>query len=192
MVVTVRRPDNIDSEVPARTAAGVYSIRIIPISAVLGMATEIEQKLNDELKDAMRAGDEVRRDAVRMLRAAMKNEEIELRHPLTQEEAERVVARLAKRHRESIEQFRQGNRPDLVAREETQLAVVERFLPQLMPRDGVEAIVRETLAGLDLGGPRAQGAAMAALSPKLRGKADMKLVSEIVRSILAADGTGSR
>lgn len=156
------------------------------------MATEIEQQLNDELKDAMRAGDEVRRDAVRMLRAAMKNEEIELRHPLTQEEAEHVVARLAKRHRESIEQFRQGNRPDLVAREETQLAVVERFLPQLMPRDEVEAVVRETLAGLDLSGPRAQGAAMAALSPKLRGKADMKLVSEIVRSVLAADGTGSR
>ena len=156
------------------------------------MATEIEQKLNDELKDAMRAGDEVRRDAVRMLRAAMKNEEIELRHPLTQEEAERVVTRLARRHRESIEQFRQGNRPDLVAREETQLAVVERFLPQLMPRDEVEGVVRDMLARLDLSGPRAQGAAMAALSPKLRGKADMKLVSEIVRSMLAADGTGSR
>lgn len=156
------------------------------------MATEIERQLNDELKDAMRTGDEVRRDAVRMLRAAMKNEEIELRHPLTQEEAERVVARLAKRHRESIEQFRQGNRPDLVAREETQLAVVERFLPKLMPREEVEEVVRTTMAELDVSGPRAQGAAMAALSQKLRGKADMKLVSEIVRSILAASGTGSR
>jgi uncharacterized protein YqeY len=122
-----------------------------------------------------------------MLRAAMKNEEIELRHPLVQEEAERVVARLAKRHRESIEQFRQGNRPDLVEREEAQLAVVERFLPQLMPRDEVEAIVHATLAGLDVSGPRAQGAAMAAIAPKLRGKADMRLVSEIVRSVLAAN-----
>lgn len=156
------------------------------------MATQIEQQLNDELKDAMRAGDEVRRDAVRMLRAAMKNEEIELRHSLTQEEAERVVARLAKRHRESIEQFRQGNRPDLVAREETQLAVVERFLPTLMPREEVEEVVRATMAEIDLSGPRAQGVAMAALSQKLRGKADMKMVSEIVRSILAASGTGSR
>jgi uncharacterized protein YqeY len=156
------------------------------------MATEIEQQLDNELKDAMRTGDEVRRDAVRMLRAAMKNEEIERRHPLTQEEAERVVARLAKRHRESIEQFRQGNRTDLVQREETQLAVVERFLPQLMPRDEVEAIVRETMAGLDVSGPRAQGAAMAALSPKLRGKADMKFVSELVRSLLAASPAESR
>lgn len=154
------------------------------------MATDIEQKLTDELKDAMRSGDEVRREAIRMLRAAMKNEQIELRHPLSQEEAERVVARIAKRHRESIDQFRQGNRADLVAREQEQLAVVERFLPQLMPRDEVEAIVRETLAGLDLSGPRAQGAAMAALSPKLRGKADMKLVSELVRAALAANAGG--
>jgi uncharacterized protein YqeY len=156
------------------------------------MATEIEQQLSDELKDAMRAGDEVRRDAIRMLRAALKNEEIELRHPLTQQEAERVVVRLAKRHRESIDQFRQGNRPDLVQREETQLGVVEKFLPQLMPNAEAEAIVRETLAGLDLSGPRAQGAAMAAVSPKLRGKADMKFVSELVRSMLAASPAESR
>jgi uncharacterized protein YqeY len=155
------------------------------------MATEIEQQLDNELKDAMRSRDDVRRDAVRMLRAAMKNESIDLRHPLTQEEAERVVARLAKRHRESIEQFRQGNRPDLVEREESQLAVVERFLPTLMPREEVEAIVRQTFAEQNFAGPRAQGAAMAALSPKLRGKADMKMVSEIVRSLLAASAAES-
>jgi uncharacterized protein len=103
-----------------------------------------------------------------------------------------VVGRIVKRHRESIEQFRQGNRPDLAEREESQLAVVERFLPELMPADQVEAIVRETMASLDMSGPRAQGAAMAALSPKLRGNADMKLVSEIVRSVLAANAAESR
>jgi uncharacterized protein YqeY len=146
----------------------------------------IQERLTEELKGAMRSGDEVRRDAVRMLRAALKNEEIELRHPLSEEEAQTVVARLAKRHRESIEQFRQGHRDDLVAREEAQLAVVERYLPTLMAREDVEAQVRETMAGMDVSGPRAQGAIMAALAPKLRGKADMKLVSEIVRDQLAA------
>lgn len=156
------------------------------------MATEIEERLTDELKDAMRAGDDVRRDAVRMVRAALKNEQIELRHPLTQEEAERVVARLAKRHRESIDQFTKGNRPDLVEREERQLAVVEQFLPTLLPPNEVEKVVREALAGLDLGAPRAQGAAMAAVSSRLRGKADMKLVSELVRSIVAAHAAESR
>jgi uncharacterized protein YqeY len=156
------------------------------------MAAEIEERLTDELKDAMRAGDEVRRDAVRMLRAALKNEQIEQRRPLTQEEAERVVARLAKRHRESIDQFRQGHRDDLVAREELQLAVVEKFLPTLLPADEVEKIVREMLADVDLSAPRAQGTAMAAVSPKLRGKADMKLVSELVRSMVAAHAAESR
>ncbi len=158
----------------------------------MGMAAEIEQRLADDLKDAMRTGDEVRRDAIRMLRAALKNEQIALRHPLTQQEAERVVVQLAKRHRESIDQFRQGHREDLVEREVLQLAVVERYLPTLLPADEVEKIVRETLIGVDLSAPRAQGAAMAAVSPKLRGKADMKLVSELVRSMVAAQTAEAR
>src|SRR5215217_7103950 len=98
------------------------------------MATEVEQQLNDELKDAMRSGDEVRRDAVRMLRAALKNEQIELLRPLTDDEADAVVTRIAKRHRDSIAEFKKGKRPDLVAHEESQLAVVERFAKvQMMP-----------------------------------------------------------
>lgn len=151
---------------------------------------DLEQRLTDELKDAMRTGDDVRRDAIRMLRAALKNEQIELRHPLSEQEAQRVVARIAKRHRESIEQFEQGHRPDLVAREQAQLAVIERFLPTLMSREEIEAEVRAALAGVDASSPRAQGAVMAALAPRLRGKADMKLVSEIVREQLAAAGSG--
>jgi uncharacterized protein len=170
------------------------------------VATAIEQKLNDELKDAMRSGDDVRRDAVRMLRAALKKEELDIqqraydgakkkgqepdssaiRTALTDDDAVRVVNRLAKQHRESIDQFRKANRLDLAAHEESQLAVVERYLPQLMPREQVEVIVRETVAGMDTStGLKAQGAVMAALSPKLRGKADMKIVSEIVRGLLA-------
>jgi len=149
---------------------------------------DLQQNLNDELKTAMRAGDEVRRDAISMLRAALKNEEIELRHPLSEEESHRVVTRIAKRHRESIDQFTKGNRPDLVERESAQLAVVERFLPTMMSREQVEAEVRAALAGVDTSGPRGQGAAMAAVAPRLRGKADMKVVSEVVREMLAADG----
>lgn len=182
------------------------------------MATEIEQKLTDELKDAMRSGDGVRRDAVRMLRAALKKEELDLqqqqalaaakraghpnlnsvdvstldigeRYALTDEDAVRVVNRMVKQHRESIDQFRKANRADLAEHEEAQLAVVEKYLPQLMPREQVEVIVRETVSGMDTStGMKAQGAVMAALSPKLRGKADMKVVSEIVRGLLANVG----
>src|SRR5690242_16431254 len=131
------------------------------------MATEIEQKLTDELKDAMKTGDEVRRDAIRMLRAALKNEQIELQHPLTAEEVDAVVVRIAKRHRDSIAEFKKGNRPDLVAHEEGQLAVVERFAKvQMLSREQIEAQVRQTIAELNLSGPRAMGPVMTALSKK--------------------------
>lgn len=152
---------------------------------------DIQQQLTDELKDAMRTGDETRRDAIRMLRAALKNEEIELRHPLSNEEAQRVVARLAKRHRESIDQFQQGNRPDLVEREQAQLAVVERYLPSLLSRAEIEAEVRAALPGIAAEGPRAQGTVMAALAPRFRGKADMKVVSDVVRELMASGGAGT-
>jgi uncharacterized protein YqeY len=151
------------------------------------MATEIEQKLTDELKDAMKSGDEVRRDAIRMLRAALKNEQIELQHPLTADEVDAVVVRIAKRHRDSIAEFKKGNRPDLVAHEEGQLAVVERFAKvQMLSREQIEAEVRQTIAELNVSGPRAMGPVMTALSKKLRDQADMRLVNEIVRSELAA------
>ena len=157
------------------------------------MATEIEQQLNDELKDAMRAGDEVRRDAVRMLISALKYESIDLRRPLTDEDVEQVVLRIAKRHRDSIAEFKKGNRPDLVAHEEDQLKVVEQFAKQqMMSRDEIEIAVREALSKLDVSGPRAMGPLMTALSQQLRDKADMRLVNEVVRARLAANSTGSR
>src|SRR5215207_8543500 len=157
------------------------------------MATEIEEKLTDELKDAMRTGDEVRRDAIRMVLAALKNEQIELQHPLTADEVDGVVTRIAKRHRDSIAEFKKGNRPDLVAHEEAQLAVVERFAKiQFLSREQIEAEVREAIATLNVSGPRAMGPLMTALQQKLRDKADMRLVSEVVRSELAAGSGGSR
>ena len=147
---------------------------------------DVEQRLSDDLKEAMRSGDTERREAIRMLRAALKNEQIALRHPLSEQETTAVVARIAKRHRESIDQFRDANRPDLVSHEEAQLATVERYLPQLMSREAVVAEVKAVMAGLDTSGPRAQGQVMSALSGRLRGKADMKLVNTIVRDLRGA------
>ena len=157
------------------------------------MATEIEQQLDAELKDAMRSGDEVRRDAVRMLLTALKYQSIEARHPLSDAEVEEVVLRIAKRHRDSIDQFKKGNRPDLVAHEEAQLLVVERFARQhMLSREEIEAVVRETMASLNVSGPRVMGPLMTALSQQLREKADMRLVNEIARAQIAASGSESR
>ena len=147
---------------------------------------DIEQRLSDDLKAAMRSGDTERREAIRMLRAALKNEQIALGHPLSEQEAATVVARIAKRHRESIDQFRDANRQDLVTHEEVQLATVEQYLPQLMSREDVVAEVKAVMATMDTSGPRAQGQVMSALSGRLRGKADMKMVSTIVKDLLGA------
>ncbi len=143
-----------------------------------------------DLGAAIRSGQSERRDAIRMLRAAIKNEEIELGHALSDEEAQAVLARTVKRHRESIDQFKRGNRADLVAHEEAQLAALEPYMPQLMGRDEIEHEVRVTLSELD-GPRRSHGQAMAALARKLRGKADMKQVDGVVRELLAASGSQS-
>jgi uncharacterized protein YqeY len=157
------------------------------------MATEIELRLNDELKDAMRTGDQVRREAVRMLLSALKYEQIELQHPLTDEEVEQVVLKIAKRHRDSIDQFKKGNRLDLVAHEQAQLAVVERFArQQLLSRDEIEAVAREKMLELGVSGPRGMGPMMTALSQQLRDKADMRVVNDVVRSLLSASAAESR
>ncbi len=147
---------------------------------------DIEQRLSDDLRAAMRSGDTERREAIRMVRAALKNEQIELRHPLSEQETTAVVSRIVKRHRESIEQFKLANRADLVAHEEAQLATVEQYLPTLMSPNEVEAEVRAVMATIDASGPRAQGQIMSALSQRLRGQADLGQVSAIVRNLLSA------
>ena len=152
---------------------------------------DVEQRLTDDLKDAMRSGDTERREAIRMLLAALKNEQIALGHPLSEQETTAVVSRIAKRHRESIDQFRQANRPDLVAHEEAQLAALEPYLPRLMSREQIEAEVRSVMSELDASGPRAQGQIMSTLAQRLRGKADLKEVSGIVRSLVESDASSN-
>ena len=147
---------------------------------------DLQQRLMADLKEAMRTGDGDRRDAIRMLRAALKNEEIELRRPLTGEESGAVVTRIARRHRESIEQFRQARREDLVGHEQAQLAAVEPYVPRMMTTADIEEQVRAVMAETDLDRPRAQGQIMGVLAQRLRGKADLKEVSEVVRRMLAA------
>lgn len=153
-----------------------------------------------DLKVAMREGDETRREAIRMLRAAILNEEVELqrrafeagrdqasvaRRPLTDEESQRVVERLVKRHQDSIAEFRKGNRQDLVDREEAQLAVVVSYLPyRLYGRAAIAVAVRAAIAQTGAQGPRELGKVMGRLSGELRGKADMNEVRQVAQELL--------
>jgi len=147
---------------------------------------DIDEKLMADLRQAMRSGDTERREAIRMLRAALKNEQIERRRPLSAGETYAVVTRVARRHRESIDQFKQGNRPDLVAHEEAQLAAIEPYLPRLMSRDQIESEARAVMAEIGTSGPRVQGQIMSTLAQRLRDKADMSEVNTVVRELLAS------
>ncbi len=146
----------------------------------------LNDRLSDELKQAMRERDENRKIALRLLRAAIVNEQVEKGHPLDDAEIMAVAARQAKQRRESIEAFRAGGRQDLVAAEEAQLQVLQGYLPQQMPREEVEKQAREAIARVGATGPGDLGAVMRDLMPRLKGRADGSLVSQVVKEQLSA------
>lgn len=146
----------------------------------------LQQQILEDLKAAMRAGDVERREALRMLRAAILNEEIERQHTLSDGEVLAVIERLIKRHQDSIEQFRQGNRLDLVAREEAQMAAIRAYLPERLTREEIEARVRAAIAETGARGRGDVGKVMQRLAPELRGRADLKEVNRVVQDLLGA------
>lgn len=148
------------------------------------LRVSLHDRLMDDLKVAMRSGDEPRREAIRLVRAAIHNDEIERGHALSDSEIEQVIGRLARRHRESIDEFERANRADLVARERAQLSAIETYLPDLAPASAFEAQILAAIEGVGATNPRDQGKVMARLAPELRGKVDMARISQMVRERL--------
>src|SRR4051812_17836049 len=140
----------------------------------------LQEQLMADLKSAMRASDVTRREAIRLLRAAILNEEIEIQRPLEDAEAIRVIDRLVKRHRDSIEQFEKGGRPDLVAHEQAQLSVIQAYLPERSGASDLEEQVRAAIAQTGARERSESGKVMQVLAAQLRGKADLSEVSRIV------------
>jgi uncharacterized protein YqeY len=120
-----------------------------------------------------------------MALSEIKNKEIEARGPLSEEALLKLLASMVKRRRESIDMYVKGNRPELADKEAAEIRVLEAYLPQGMSEAEVEAIVRETVASAGAKGPADMGAVMKALMPRIAGRADGKMVNEIVRRILA-------
>ena len=147
----------------------------------------LKDQLNDDLKSAMRSGDDARKSVIRLLRSAIHNEE----KPGTREPIELdddgvigVLSRQAKQRRDSIDAFRQGGRQDLVDREEAELAIIAEYLPQQMTEDEVRALATEAIDKVGATGPQEMGKVMGSLMPQVRGKADGKMVSGIVTELL--------
>ena len=145
----------------------------------------LKERLNDDLKNAMRSGDAARRDTLRHVLAAVKQVEVDTRKELSDADVEQVLTREAKRRRESIEGFEKGGRADLVSKEQSELRLIESYLPQQMSRTEIEALARRAIAESGAQSAAQIGAVMQRLMPQVKGKADGKLVNQVVRALLA-------
>jgi uncharacterized protein len=143
-----------------------------------------DKLLNDQL-EATRQKDTVRVSTLRMVRAAINNAEIEQGHVLDDAGVLDVIARDVKRHRDSIAEFNKGNRPDLSQKEEAELAILLSYLPQQMSAQEIEVLARAAIGQVGAKGPSDMGKVMGVLMPQLKGKADSRLISQVVQSLLA-------
>jgi len=146
----------------------------------------LRDSIANDMREAMKAREPVRVGALRMLMAAVKNTEVEKLHELSDDEVLEVIAREAKRRRESIEAFEKGGRTDLVDKESGELAVLEAYLPEKLSDDELAGLVDQAIAETGASTPKQMGEVMKALMPKLRGRADGTQVSAMVRARLGA------
>ena len=143
------------------------------------------EEIDEELKDAMRARDAERRDALRLILNALKNSQKELQRPLSEDEELQVLQRERKRRLEAADAFRTGGREEQAASEERELEVLEEFMPEPLSEDEVEEIVDDVIAEVGATSMADLGRVMADVMPQIAGRADGSSVSQIVREKLA-------
>jgi uncharacterized protein YqeY len=145
----------------------------------------LKTRINDDVKAAMRAGDARRRDALRLLLAALKQREVDERKELADGDVVAVIEKMIKQRRESITQFEQGGRQDLADVEKFELSVLQAYMPQALSDAEIEAAVSAAIRDAAAKGTADMGKVMAVLKPKLAGRADMGKVSALVKARLA-------
>jgi uncharacterized protein YqeY len=146
----------------------------------------LKDRIQEALRGALKRQQKVEVSTLRLLLSEIKYAEIAQQKPADDNKVLDVITKEVKRRRESIEAFKQGNRSDLVAQEEAELAVLMSYLPKQMNRDEIMAVARQVVDAVGAKGPSDKGKIMAQLMPQLKGKADGKEVSEIVSELLAA------
>jgi uncharacterized protein YqeY len=146
---------------------------------------DINAKLNKEMVIAAKAKDKIRLSAIRLLKTALHNKEIDLMRPLNEAEILQLLSAIVKQRKDSIEQFAKGGRTDLVEKEEAELKVVQEFMPAQMSDDEVEAIIKKAIAEVSAVSVKDMGKVMKILMPQLTGRADGKVVGEKVKALLS-------
>jgi uncharacterized protein YqeY len=146
----------------------------------------LKQKLSDDLKQAMRDGDKVKRSAIRLAIAAIKNTEIARQTDLEDGDILGVIAKEIRQRKESIEAFKQGGRQELAAQEEAEMAVLEQYMPQQMSRDEIIAEARRVIDEVGAESIRDKGKVMPQLIARLKGRADGREINEVVTELLGS------
>ena len=149
------------------------------------METTLKQKLTEDLKQALRDGDKVKRSVIRLVMAAIKNAEIAAR-PSNVDDSDvlGIITKEVRQRQESIEAFRQGNRQELVAQEEAEMAILQSYLPKQMTREEIVAEVRKVIEEVGARGPSDKGKVMPKLITQLKGKADGREINAVVTELL--------
>jgi len=145
---------------------------------------DLKRSISDDIKQAMKSGDTVKRARLRMLISSINNAEIAKQASLDNSDILGIIAREVKRHQESIDAFKQGDRQDLVAQEEAEMAILQGYLPEQMTRDEVVAAARGVIAAVGAQGPGDKGRVMKELMPELKGRADGKDINDVVTELL--------
>ncbi len=146
----------------------------------------LAERIKSDLEQAVRQSNKERRSVLRMVMAGIKNAEIDQRKALDDAGIIGVLTKEVKTRQESIEAFEQGNRPDLVAQQKEELAILSEYLPEQMSRDDVVAAARKVIADVGAAGPGDKGKVMSQLIPQTKGRADGKLVNDIVSELLSS------
>ncbi len=148
------------------------------------METSLKDKLNDELKQALRSGDNVKRNTIRLLLSAINNAEIAKQAKLTDADIFGVIAKEIRQRQESIEAFKLGNRADLVAGESAELVVLQSYLPAQMSRDEIVNVAKRIIDEVGAHGPNDKGKVMPKIIAELKGKADGRDINNVVTELL--------
>lgn len=144
----------------------------------------LRQQITEDMKSAMRAGDARRRDAIRLLQAALKQREVDERIELDDAAVITVIEKMLKQRRDSITQYESAHRQDLADAEKFEVSILQGYMPAALSDAEIDAAIAEAVSAIGAKGPQDMGRVMTALKPRLSGRADMGKVSALVRSRL--------
>ena len=143
-------------------------------------------RLTEELKEALRAGNHIKLSVIRLLKSSIKNREIEKMAPLTDEEVIDIIMTALKQRRESIEQFQKGGREDLVQKEKSELEVLQTFLPQQLSEEELVGEIQAVIREVGASSPRDMGKVMKIVMVRVKGRAEGARVSSLVKELMEA------